>query len=488
MKSVLPRRRRQRKGAIAVLAAVALIIMVSMLAFALDIGFISSVRTDMQAAVDAGALAGAGELFNGEQSAERVAKRFVLVNAQTRPDVTTNQIVTDVEVGHWDRGLRSFTEDRLPLNAVKVVSDRVDTPLFFGKIFNQHDFDMRASAIATFQPRDIMLVLDYSGSMNDFDKIGALKDAVAAFISVLQQARSNDRVGFSVYSTQANLAIIAQRDITLLGPASGEQACGDIGYGRMLETIDIAEQVDHAIATMPNVANNPLTMSEHHAVDDHTNSLPLQGKHIVITAGPTREAIDPVRYISNHSSGKMGFALAQAAAEMGAQVTLVSGPVNLATPAGVKRIDVESAQQMLDAVMQQVEQHNIFIGCAAVADYRIADVADQKIKKSAEQMQLALVRNPDILATVAQHTTRPFTVGFAAETNDVEQYARGKLQRKKLDMIAANDVSIQGLGFNADSNALQVFWQNGSQQLPATDKLTLARQLLTLIEQQLKKS
>jgi len=214
----------------------------------------------------------------------------------------------------------------------------------------------------------------------------------------------------------------------------------------------------------------------------------LHGHQLLITAGPTREAIDPVRYISNHSSGKMGFSLAQAAAEMGATVTLISGPVNLATPAGVTRIDVSSAQQMLDAVMGQVEQHNIFIGCAAVADYRIADVADQKIKKSAEQMQLALVRNPDILATVAQHATRPFTVGFAAETNDVEQYARGKLQRKKLDMIAANDVCIQGLCFNADSNALQVFWQDGSQQLPATDKLTLARQLLTLIEQQLKKS
>nr|WP_283107936.1 bifunctional phosphopantothenoylcysteine decarboxylase/phosphopantothenate--cysteine ligase CoaBC [Shewanella basaltis] len=266
-------------------------------------------------------------------------------------------------------------------------------------------------------------------------------------------------------ATQENMAHLVRKGFIIWQPASGSQACGEVGPGRMQEPIAIAEQLVQFFG--PKL---------------------LQGHQLLLTAGPTREAIDPVRYISNHSSGKMGFALAQAAAEMGAQVTLVSGPVNLATPAGVKRIDVESAQQMLDAVMQQVEQHNIFIGCAAVADYRIADVADQKIKKSAEQMQLALVRNPDILATVAQHTTRPFTVGFAAETNDVEQYARGKLQRKKLDMIAANDVSIQGLGFNADSNALQVFWQNGSQQLPATDKLTLARQLLTLIEQQLKKS
>lgn len=266
-------------------------------------------------------------------------------------------------------------------------------------------------------------------------------------------------------ATQENMANLARKGLAIWQPASGHQACGEVGPGRMQEPVAIAEQLVQFFGPKS-----------------------LQGHKLLLTAGPTREAIDPVRYISNHSSGKMGFALAQAAAEMGAKVTLVSGPVNLATPAGVKRIDVDSAQQMLDAVMQQVEQHDIFIGCAAVADYRIADIADQKIKKSAEEMQLALVRNPDILATVAQHTTRPFTVGFAAETNDVEQYARGKLQRKKLDMIAANDVSIQGLGFNADSNALQVFWQDGSQQLPATDKLTLAHQLLTLIEQQLNKS
>ncbi|PKG80540.1 bifunctional phosphopantothenoylcysteine decarboxylase/phosphopantothenate--cysteine ligase CoaBC [Shewanella sp. Actino-trap-3] len=266
-------------------------------------------------------------------------------------------------------------------------------------------------------------------------------------------------------ATQENMANLVRKGLIIWHPASGSQACGEVGPGRMQEPVVMAEQLVQFFG--------PKT---------------LQGHQLLITAGPTREAIDPVRYISNHSSGKMGFALAQAAAEMGASVTLVSGPVNLATPAGVTRINVDSAQQMLNAVMEQVEQHDIFIGCAAVADYRIADIAEQKIKKSADKMQLALVRNPDILATVAEHSPRPFTVGFAAETNDVEQYARGKLQRKKLDMIAANDVSIQGLGFNADSNALQVFWQHGSQQLPATDKLTLARQLLSLIEKQLKKS
>ncbi|MCL1138005.1 bifunctional phosphopantothenoylcysteine decarboxylase/phosphopantothenate--cysteine ligase CoaBC [Shewanella pneumatophori] len=264
-------------------------------------------------------------------------------------------------------------------------------------------------------------------------------------------------------ATQANLKQVSERGIHIWGPDSGSQACGEVGPGRMLEPIAIAEKA--AAFFGPKL---------------------LQGMSLLLTAGPTREAIDPVRYISNHSSGKMGFALAKAAAEMGAEVTLVAGPVNLATPNGVKRINVESAQDMLDAVMPQVEQHQIFIGCAAVADYRIAEVAESKIKKSAEQMQLALVRNPDILASVASHAHRPFTVGFAAETNDVEQYARGKLSRKKLDMIAANDVSNTDIGFNSDTNALSVFWSDGSTDLPAVDKDTLAKQLLTLIANKIK--
>lgn len=264
-------------------------------------------------------------------------------------------------------------------------------------------------------------------------------------------------------ATQANLKQVAERGLLLWGPDSGSQACGEVGPGRMLEPIAIADK----------------------AVEFFGPKL-LQGMSLLLTAGPTREAIDPVRYISNHSSGKMGFALAKAAAAMGAEVTLVAGPVNLATPNGVKRINVESAQEMLDAVMPQVENHQIFIGCAAVADYRLAEVAESKIKKSAEQMQLALVRNPDILASVASHANRPFTVGFAAETNDVEQYARGKLTRKKLDMIAANDVSNSAIGFNSDSNALSVFWSDGSTDLPAVDKDTLAKQLLTLIANKIK--
>ncbi|ABI40662.1 Phosphopantothenoylcysteine decarboxylase / Phosphopantothenate-cysteine ligase [Shewanella sp. MR-4] len=264
-------------------------------------------------------------------------------------------------------------------------------------------------------------------------------------------------------ATQANLTSLQGRGYTLWGPASGSQACGEVGPGRMLEPLEIAELATDFFATKD------------------VSSQPLAGQSVLITAGPTREAIDPVRYISNHSSGKMGFALAKAAADMGAAVTLVAGPVNLATPEGVTRINVESAQNMLDVVMDNVDKKDIFIGCAAVADYRVSDIADCKIKKSAEEMQLALVRNPDILATVASLATRPFMVGFAAETHDVEAYARDKLKRKNLNMIAANDVSVAGLGFNADSNALRVFWPQGSQDLPATDKLTLARQLLSLI-------
>ncbi|MGL5397373.1 MAG: bifunctional phosphopantothenoylcysteine decarboxylase/phosphopantothenate--cysteine ligase CoaBC [Shewanella sp.] len=268
-------------------------------------------------------------------------------------------------------------------------------------------------------------------------------------------------------ATQANLASLQSRGYTLWGPASGSQACGEVGPGRMLEPLEIAELASRFFATKDVYAEQ--------------EPQPLAGQSVLITAGPTREAIDPVRYISNHSSGKMGFALAKAAADMGAAVTLVAGPVNLATPEGVTRIDVESAQNMLDAVMDNVDKKDIFIGCAAVADYRVSDIAACKIKKSAEEMQLALVRNPDILATVASLANRPFVVGFAAETHDVETYARDKLKRKNLNMIAANDVSVVGLGFNADANALRVFWPQGSQDLPATDKLTLARQLLSLI-------
>ncbi len=211
---------------------------------------------------------------------------------------------------------------------------------------------------------------------------------------------------------------------------------------------------------------------------------PLKGKKIAITAGPTREAIDPVRYISNQSSGKMGFALAQAAQQMGADVTLISGPVSLASPHGVDRINVISAQEMYDASMAHAPNHDIFIACAAVADYRPEQVATQKIKKTDQndQMNITMVKNPDIVASVAAlETSRPYTVGFAAETQNVSLYAQKKLAKKNLDMICANDVSLQGQGFNSNDNAITVYWQDGEQSLTLASKSQIAHQILHLI-------
>ncbi len=258
-------------------------------------------------------------------------------------------------------------------------------------------------------------------------------------------------------ATQANLQTLAQRGVQLWGPASGTQACGDVGPGRMLNPDELVAECIRFLAK------------------------PKLDLRVLITAGPTREALDPVRYISNHSSGKMGFALAAAAAELGADVTLVAGPVNLPTPAGVHRIDVESALQMQAAVMAEVAQQQIVIGCAAVADYRPEEISPQKIKKSADDMVVALVKNPDIIAEVATLAAKPFVVGFAAETRDVEHYALDKMARKKLDMIAANDVAREGQGFNSDDNALTVFWPGGRQELPLARKTEVARHLMALI-------
>ena len=261
-------------------------------------------------------------------------------------------------------------------------------------------------------------------------------------------------------ATQANLQTLASRGVHLWGPDAGSQACGDVGPGRMLDPLAIVDLCCQALTP------------------------PACHLHLLITAGPTREALDPVRYISNHSSGKMGFAIAAAAAELGAQVTLISGPVALPTPAGVTRIDVESALQMEAAVQQHVADQQIFIGCAAVADYRAEQIAPQKIKKSADDcdgMTVKLIRNPDIIAGVAARADKPFVVGFAAETRDVEHYALDKLQRKGLDMIAANDVSRAGQGFNSEDNALTVFWPGGQAELPLAKKTEVARHLMTLI-------
>jgi phosphopantothenoylcysteine decarboxylase/phosphopantothenate--cysteine ligase len=261
-------------------------------------------------------------------------------------------------------------------------------------------------------------------------------------------------------ATQANLKVLEQRNIQFLGPAQGEQACGDVGPGRMLEPQEIADLL----------AQQALEQV-------------LAGKRITITAGPTREEIDPVRYLSNHSSGKMGYALAIAAQELGATVTLISGPVNLLPPANVQTISVSSAQQMHDAVMQTTHNCDIFIGCAAVADYRIQYKTDQKIKKSEGELTLTFIKNPDIISEVANLAIAPFTLGFAAETQNLREYAIDKLQRKKLNMIAANDVSDSTIGFNSEQNALTVFWSKGEIKLDVADKQFLARQLMRLVAQ-----
>ena len=259
--------------------------------------------------------------------------------------------------------------------------------------------------------------------------------------------------------TQQNLTALLSRGIQLIGPNSGEQACGDVGAGRMSEPTEIFTALCH-----------------HFTVQQD-----LVGIHVAITAGPTREAIDPVRYLSNHSSGKMGFAIAEAFAKRGAKVTLIAGPVNLTASSNIHRINVTSAQEMWQAALESAVKNHIFIGCAAVADYRIADVADQKIKKLAEEMTLKLVKNPDIIADVAHLTEkRPFTVGFAAETQNVADYAKDKLTRKNLDMICANDVS-GGQVFGQDHNALHLFWKYGEKALPQADKNTLADALVSEI-------
>jgi phosphopantothenoylcysteine decarboxylase/phosphopantothenate--cysteine ligase len=265
-------------------------------------------------------------------------------------------------------------------------------------------------------------------------------------------------------ATAANMATLLERGAKQIGPAEGEQACGDLGPGRLAEPAAIAEAAAGLFA-----------------------SGLLAGRRVLITAGPTREALDPVRYLSNHSSGRMGYALARAAVDAGAVTTLVSGPVQLPTPDHVTRRDVESAREMLEATLAQLDSGpcDIFIACAAVADYRPASVSSSKIKKDAGQITLSLERNPDIVATVAARQPRPFTVGFAAETDAVLEYARRKLQEKNLDMIVANDVSDTGIGFNSAENEVCVLWPGGQRQLPRSGKGLVARGIVELIAQRI---
>lgn len=283
-------------------------------------------------------------------------------------------------------------------------------------------------------------------------------DAPLVICPAMNQAMWHDEM------TQANLKRLLEikgHRLHIIGPDSGEQACGDVGLGRMLDPNIIAEECAKLFISQS-----------------------LSGFDVVITAGPTREAIDPVRYISNHSSGKMGYALAEAARDAGARVTIISGPVNLEAPERITVISVESANEMLEASLQQQPNCDIFISAAAVADYRPSEIATQKIKKSGDNMQISLIKNPDIVATIAQSEQKPFVIGFAAETQNIASYAQGKLNHKKLDMIIANDVSNTDIGFNSDNNSVSVFWGEEQQDFPCMSKSALSHELIKLIAHQ----
>jgi phosphopantothenoylcysteine decarboxylase / phosphopantothenate---cysteine ligase len=275
-------------------------------------------------------------------------------------------------------------------------------------------------------------------------------------------APAMNRVMWANKATQANVETLISRGMRILGPDSGNQACGEVGLGRMWEPVKLAESL----------------------LESPANAGLLAGLNILITAGPTRERLDPVRYLTNRSSGKMGFAVAAAAREAGAHVTIVAGPVQLQTPTGITRIDVESARDMYAAVHRQVADADVFIAAAAVADFQPVTVAKLKIKKQGGAVKLDLEPAPDIIKSVADMAKRPFVVGFAAETNDVEENARIKLKRKKLDMIAANLVG-EGIAFDCDDNALTVIWPGGKVEVARGPKIEVARQLIALIADRL---
>jgi len=296
------------------------------------------------------------------------------------------------------------------------------------------------------------------------DLLGAVCLACEAPISV---APAMNQAMWSDEATQANVEVLRQRGIHLFGPAEGEQACGETGSGRMLEPMELV----HACSALFVTGS-------------------LAGKKVVITAGPTREALDPMRFISNRSSGRMGYAVAEACIEAGAEVTLISGPVCLETPDRAHRVKVESASDMLAAVNTHIVDSDIFIATAAVADYRPVEVAAQKLKKQSSTLAFSVERTTDILASVAALENAPFTVGFAAETNNLEEYALGKLQAKSLDMIAANKIGQHddgsSMGFESEQNALNVYWQDGKKEFPLMQKSKLARQLVELIAEQVR--
>jgi phosphopantothenoylcysteine decarboxylase/phosphopantothenate--cysteine ligase len=284
------------------------------------------------------------------------------------------------------------------------------------------------------------------------DLLGAV--ALASAAPVLLAPAMNQQM-WRARATQDNLARLVDRGYHCVGPDSGDQACGDVGPGRMSEPVAIAAAAAGLFAGGF-----------------------LDNLRVTVTAGPTREPLDPVRYLTNHSSGRMGFALARAAAEAGAAVTLIAGPVQLATPERVQRIDVTTADEMLAAALAQRPACDMFLACAAVADYRPADSAAQKIKKSGQRLSLELVQNPDIVAAITAAGNAPFTVGFAAETERLREHARDKLARKRLQMIVANRVGGPEGGFGSEDNAALLLWDGGERDIPLCSKDTLARIVL----------
>ncbi len=351
-------------------------------------------------------------------------------------------------------GAREFVQ---PLTYQALSGHRVYTDLF------DAEADSAMDHIELARWCDLLLVApasaDFLGKLNAGYADNLLLTLCLASKQPVAVAPAMNQQMFANRATADNLASLRARSVLVWGPDEGEQACGDVGPGRMLEPEALLQ-----------------------LVDDRFRPGKLDGVSLLLTAGPTREVIDPVRYISNRSSGKMGYALAQAATREGAEVTLVSGPVALAPPAVARFIAVETADEMFNAVMQHAAQSDIFIACAAVSDYRVDEVAAHKIKKESDTLTLKLVRNPDILATVsALASGRPFCVGFAAETRQMEEYARDKLEQKKLDLIAANLVGGEGSGFESEQNRLEVFWNDGRHEIERASKAEVAKQLMDLI-------
>jgi phosphopantothenoylcysteine decarboxylase/phosphopantothenate--cysteine ligase len=285
---------------------------------------------------------------------------------------------------------------------------------------------------------------------------------LASAAPILAAPAMNHRM-WEAPATRANLDRLLAHGVRLIEPGTGEQACGEWGAGRMAEPQEIVAHLAQVLTPGP-----------------------LAGLRFLVTAGPTREPLDPVRYLSNRSSGRMGYAVAAAAAEAGGQVTLVSGPVALAAPPGVQRVDVETAAEMRREVLARSGECDVLVAVAAVADYRPAAPAPRKIKRETAPLTLALEPTPDILAEVGRLPRRPFTVGFAAETDELEANALGKLRSKGLDLVAANWVGAQGVGFEAEENALMVYWEGGSRELPRAPKATLGRALIGVVTERLR--